>query len=173
MSGVLSGSPKDEPLHYGEIYGLWQFSASAKMALSAFQAFHYHAGDRELKEIIDDFIDQVHREIKACDKLLKVNGFMAPPQLPDRPSARLDDIPAGARFTDPEIAAALSSSAAAGLVVCSQAAGMSIREDLGAMYMKFHSQMTLLGLALLHLNKKKGWLVPPPLQLKSREPVHV
>ncbi|MDF9845041.1 hypothetical protein [Paenibacillus sp. PastF-1] len=37
MSGVLSGSPKDEPLHYGEIYDLWQFFASAKMALSAFQ----------------------------------------------------------------------------------------------------------------------------------------
>ncbi|AIQ46719.1 membrane protein [Paenibacillus sp. FSL R7-0273] len=173
MSGVLGGSPKDEPLHYGEIYGLWQFTASAKMALSAFQAYRYHAGDRDLKVIIDDFIDQVHREIKACDKLLRSNGFMAPPELPDRPSAKLDDIPAGARFTDQEIAAALSSSAAAGMVVCSQAAGISIREDLGPMYMKFHAQMAALGLALLHLNKKKGWLVPPPLQLKHREPALV
>ncbi|WP_342565786.1 DUF3231 family protein [Paenibacillus sp. FSL R7-0345] len=173
MSGILNGNPKDEPLHYGEIYSLWQFSASAKMALSAFQAFHYHAGDKELKEIIDDFIDQVQREIKACDKLLKLHGFVSPPLLPDRPSARLEDIPAGARFTDPEIAAALFSSSSTGLVVCSQAMGMSIREDLGAMYMKFHAQMNALGLSLLKLNKKKGWLVTPPLQLKSREPALV
>ncbi|MNW22454.1 hypothetical protein D3C71_2239280 [compost metagenome] len=50
---------------------------------------------------------------------------------------------------------------------------MSIREDLGAMYMKFHTQMAALGLSLLKLNKKKGWLVPPPLQLKSPEPALV
>lgn len=171
--GVLNGNPKDEPLHYGEIYDLWQFSASAKMSLSTFQAFHFHAGDRDLKAVIDDFIDQVHREIKECDKLLKIHGFTPPPGLPDRPSVRLEDIPAGARFTDPEIAAALSSAAALGLVVCSQSMGMSIREDLGAMYMKFHTQMAALGLAVLKLNKKKGWLVPPPLQLKTPEPAFV
>ncbi|WP_042199411.1 DUF3231 family protein [Paenibacillus camerounensis] len=173
MSGVLNGNPKDEPLHYGEIYDLWQFSASAKMALSAYQAFHYHAGDRDLKKMIDECIDQVYLEIKECDKLLKLHGFTPPPVLPDRPSVKLEEIPAGARFSDPEIAAALSTSTAAGLVTCSQAMGMSIREDLGAMYKKFHNQMAALGLELLKLNKKKGWLVTPPLQLKSPEPALV
>ncbi|CAH1190615.1 hypothetical protein PAECIP111892_00268 [Paenibacillus auburnensis] len=171
--GVLSGNSKDEPLHYGEIFNLWQFSASTKMSLSTFQAFHYHAGDQDLKEVIDNFIDQVHREIKECDKLLKTNGITPPPGLPDRPSVKLEDIPAGARFSDPEIAAALSAAASLGLVVCSQAMGTSIREDLGAMFMKFHAQMAALGLQVLKMNKKKGWLVPPPLQLKTREPVLV
>ncbi|PAF39596.1 hypothetical protein CHH69_07305, partial [Terribacillus saccharophilus] len=23
--GILSGNPQDEPLHYGEVYGLWTF----------------------------------------------------------------------------------------------------------------------------------------------------
>ncbi|WP_310832811.1 DUF3231 family protein [Paenibacillus pedocola] len=171
--GVLSGNSKDEPLHYGEIFNLWQCSASAKMSLSTFQAFHYHAGDQDLKEVIDNFIDQVHREIKECDKLLKTHGITPPPGLPDRPSVKLEDIPAGARFSDPEIAAALSAAASLGLVVCSQAMGTSIREDLGAMFMKFHAQMAALGLQVLKMNKKKGWLVPPPLQLKTPEPVLV
>ena len=42
-----------------------------------------------------------------------------PPSPPERPKACLDDIPIGARFQDPEIAAALSMSIAVGLVSCS------------------------------------------------------
>lgn len=171
--GILNGNPQDEPLHYGEIFNLWQFSATAKLSLSTFQAFHYHAGDHDLKEIIDDLMDQAHQEIKACDKLLKSHGFVPPPALPDRPSVKSQDIPAGARFSDPEIAAALSGAISLSLVVCSQIMGTSIREDIGAMFTKIHAKMAALGLAVLKLNKKKGWLVPPPLQLQKPEPVLV
>ncbi|MNC37224.1 hypothetical protein D3C76_133060 [compost metagenome] len=170
--GVLNGNPKDEPLHYGEIFNLWEFSASAKLAMSAYQAFHYHAGDQDLKRIIDDLMDQAQHEIKDCDKLLKSNGFTPPPALPDRPSVKAENIPDGARFSDQEIAAALSSAVSLSLVVCSQIIGMSVREDIGMMFMKIHAQMAAFGLALLKLNKKKGWLVPPPLQLKKPELVH-
>lgn len=41
------------------------------------------------------------------------------------------------------------------------------------MFMKNHAQMAALGMAVLKLNKKKGWLVPPPLQLKKPEPALV
>lgn len=40
MMGVLDGNSEDEPLHYGEVFDLWQVSATAKMSLSAYQAFH-------------------------------------------------------------------------------------------------------------------------------------
>ncbi|MFE4711869.1 MULTISPECIES: DUF3231 family protein [Paenibacillus] len=171
--GILSGNPKDEPMHYGEIFGVWQFSAKAKMTLSALQAYHYHAGDQDLKKIIDDLMDQAQGEIKECDKLLKASGVFPTPTLPDRPSTKLADIPAGARFSDPEIAAALSAGVAMSLVECSQIMGMSIREDVGALFMKIHAAMASLGLALLRINKQKGWLIPPPLQLKRPEPVPV
>ena len=170
--GVLDGNPKDEPLHYGEIFDLWQVSATAKMSLSAYQAFHFHAGDKDLKKIIDDLMDQAQHEIKECDKLLKLNGFISPPPLPDRPSVKLEDIPAGARFSDQEIAAALSGAVSLSLVVCSQIMGTSVREDIGKLFMKIHAQMAALGKDLLRMNKQKGWLVPPPLQLKNPEPVH-
>ncbi|WP_430240370.1 hypothetical protein [Priestia filamentosa] len=51
-----------------------------------------------------------------------------PPKLPE---ACLDDIPVGARFQDPRIAAAVS-------VTCSQLIGQSIREDIAAMFGPFH-----------------------------------
>ena len=37
--GILSGNPKEEPLHYGEIFSIWQFSTKAKGTLSYYQAF--------------------------------------------------------------------------------------------------------------------------------------
>lgn len=171
--GILRGNPKDEPMHYGEIFGIWQFSAKAKMTLSSLQAYHFHAGDQDLKKIIDDLMDQAQHEIKECDKLLKSVGILPAPSLPDRPSAKLTDIPAGARFSDQEIAAMLSNGVAMSLVECSQIMGISIREDIGALFAKFHASMTTLGLMLLRINKQKGWLIPPPLQLKQQEPVPV
>lgn len=43
--GILSGNPKDEPLHYGEVYDIWQFSMAAKGCISGYTAMGYHAGE--------------------------------------------------------------------------------------------------------------------------------
>ncbi|MCL6605492.1 MAG: DUF3231 family protein [Paenibacillus sp.] len=169
--GILDGNPKDEPMHYGEISGLWHFSTAAKAMFSSLQAYRYHAGDKDLKRVIDDYIDLAHREIKDCDKLLKDNGILPSPPLPDRPTAKLEDIPVGARFSDPEIAAMLSANVAVGLVHCSQIMGMSIREDIAALFLKTHTLKANLGLSILRLTKEKGWLIPPPLQVK-KELIH-
>jgi hypothetical protein len=60
-----------------------------------------------------------------------------------------------------------------GLVACSQVMGQSIREDIGALFAKYHATKTVLGARILQLNKEKGWLIPPPLQVKRPEPVGV
>ncbi|MEY9091887.1 DUF3231 family protein [Paenibacillus sp. RC84] len=169
--GILSGNPKDEPMHYGEIFSVWQASMVAKGAVSCYQAFLNHAGDKDLKKLLDAQIDQAKLEIKECDKLLTDNGIATTPQLPDRPSVKLEDIPVGARFTDPEIAAKISADTALGLVACSQVMGQSIREDIGALFAKYHVTKTALGFKILQLSKEKGWLLPPPLQIKRPEGV--
>lgn len=76
--------------------------------------------------------------------------------MPNRPDAKLEDIPVGARFTDPEIAAKLAADNAVGLVACSQAMGQSIREDIGALFAKYHLTKAAIGLKILHLTKKKA-----------------
>ncbi|SEG66859.1 DUF3231 family protein [Paenibacillus sp. UNC499MF] len=167
--GILSGNPKDEPMHFGEINSVWQFSMAAKGSVSCYQAYLNHAGDKDLKKILDDLIDQAKLEIKECDTLLTDNGIPTAPVLPERPSVKLEDIPPGARFSDPEIAAKLAADTAIGLVACSQAMGQAIREDIGALFAKYHLTKAALGTRILELNKEKGWLVPPPLQLKRPE----
>lgn len=167
--GILNGNPKDEPLHYGEIFSVWSSSMVARGALSCYQAFLNHAGDKELKKILDDLIDQAKLEIKECDNLLYNNGFSPAPIMPDRPPVKLEDIPVGARFTDPEIAAKIAADTSIGLVACSQAMGQSIRVDVGALFAKYHLTKAALGVKILELSKENGWIIPPPLQVKRPE----
>lgn len=167
--GVLNGDSKDEPMHYGEIFSVWGSSMVAKGAVSCYQAFINHAGDKDLKKILDDLIDQAKLEIKECDKLLTENGIASAPIMADRPQVKLEDIPVGARFTDPEIAAKISADIALGLVACSQVMGQVVREDIGALFAKYHLTKAALGLQILKMNKEKGWLIPPPLQVKRLE----
>lgn len=171
MTGILGGNSKDEPLHYGEIFGIWSASTVAKGTVSCYRAYLNHAGDHDLKKILSQLIDQAELEISECDSLLNDNGIAAAPLLPQRPEAKLEDIPVGARFTDPEIAAKIAGENAAGLVACSQVMGQSIREDVGALFAKYHLTKASLGMKILHMNKKKGWLIPPPLQVKRPEAV--
>ncbi|MDV2887795.1 DUF3231 family protein, partial [Alkalihalophilus pseudofirmus] len=92
------------------------------------------------------------QEKKQIEELLKENGIALPPAPPEPPVACLEEIPAGARFQDPAIAAVLSADIAAGLIMCSQIIGKSIREDVAMMYGQFHNQKMALGAKVLRLN---------------------
>ncbi len=167
--GILSGNSKDEPLHYGEIFDLWTSSMTAKGCISAYRAFQFHAGDKELKKILGDLIDQAELEVSECDTILTHNGIASSPAMPVRPEAKTEEIPVGARFSDPEIAAMIGADIAVGLVACSQAIGKSIREDICALFAKYHMTKAAIGLKILKMSKEKGWLVPPPLQVMRPE----
>ncbi|MFJ8235396.1 DUF3231 family protein [Ureibacillus sp. NPDC094379] len=167
--GILSGNPTDEPMHYGEVFGTWTFLFTAKGTIAGYQTHLNHAGDEDLQKLLKEAIKGGQQEIQQIETLLKANGIGLPPTPPERPEASLEDIPVGARFADPEIAAMLSANIAAGLVACSTIMGQSIREDIAMMFGQFHIQMAALGAKALRLNKEKGWLVPPPLHLYKAE----
>lgn len=169
VMGILSGNPKDEPMHYGEIYGAWTHLLTNQGMIAGYQVFANHTGDSDLKKLVEEAIEGLKNENKQIEELLKANGVGLPPAPPERPVAKLEDIPPGARFLDPEISASVSKDVAAGLVACSTMIGQSIREDIGVMYGQFHMAKAQFGAKMLKLNKEKGWLVPPPLQVKASE----
>jgi hypothetical protein len=171
--GVLSGNPKDEPLHYGEVAGAWGYLAATKGFITAYQRFLNHAGDKDLRNLLEDMINHMSKtEAKEIEQMLTANGIVPPPSKAEVPKAELDSIPAGARFTDPEISAAISKNIAEGLVACSTMMGQCIREDFGAMFAQFHTKNAQYALEALRMNKEKGWLIPPPLHTKVPEPAH-
>lgn len=167
--GILSGNPQNEPMHYGEVFGTWSYLSVAKGLHAGYQTFANHAGDNDLKKLIEEAIQGLKQEIQQTEDLLKANGVALPPTPPDRPTADLESIPVGARFADPEISAAISMDITKGLVACSQIIGQCIREDIALMFGQFHTANTLLGGKFLKLNKEKGWLIPPPLHLQKPE----
>lgn len=167
--GILSGNPKNEPLHYGEVYSLWMYLHGAKSMVAGYQTMHNHAGDEDLREILMDLINNcANEEIKELENLMKDYEIPLPPAPPERPKACLEDIPVGARFMDQEIASVLAADNAAGLVMCSKIMGQCIREDIAAMFAKYHGKKAQYGLRILRMNKEKGWLIPPPLHKGSQ-----
>ena len=76
-----------------------------KGLIAGYQTHLNHAGDEDLKKLLEEAIEGGQQEVKQIETLLKANGIGLPPTPPERPKACLDDIPAGARFQDPEIAA--------------------------------------------------------------------
>lgn len=167
--GIMSGNPKNEPMHYGEVFAIWTAYSSCKTMAAEYQTLLNHAGDEELQELLKEAIELSQNDGRELEVYLKENGVYLPPSPPERPKADLEDIPAGAKFYDQEIGAKLSVDAAAGLVACSQAMGMSIREDIAMMFGQMHVKKAQLGLKILRLNKEKGWLIPPPLHLAVPE----
>ena len=154
--GILSGNPQNEPLHYGEVFDIWSYLLAAQGAVASHQVFMNHTGDEDLKKFLEGLIENdMNSEIEELKALLKVNGVALPPAPPERPVASIEDIPPGARINDVEIAAAVSTGLAAGLVTCSQVMGKCLREDVGMLFGQFHMKKAQAGVTLLRLSKKK------------------
>ncbi|PKR77629.1 hypothetical protein CEY16_06745 [Halalkalibacillus sediminis] len=168
--GILSGNPKNEPLHYGEIFGIWSYLQVAKGDIAGFQTLSNHTGDKDLHKLLDELTEGIKQEVKDLEEILKLNGIAIPPSPPERSYANLEDIPVGARVSDPEIMATISGKIAQGLVSCSGIIGQSIREDIGMLFGQYHMNKAQAGAKALRLSKTKGWLVPPPMHTKV--PVH-
>jgi hypothetical protein len=167
--GIFSGNQKEQPMHYGEVFGVWSYLLTTKGTLATYQTYYNHAGDDDLKKMLEEAVHESKEEIKEIEALLKVNGVGLPPAPPERPYAHREDIPVGAKFADQEISASLSGKVAAGLVTCSTIMAESLREDIAMMFGQFHMQKATLAGKLLRMNKDKGWIIPPPLHRSKRE----
>ena len=161
--GVMDGNPKVEPLHYGEVTGLWSYVAANNGLISGYEISVNHTGDEDLKKILQDAIEMMKRHNKEVEEILKNNGITPPPSLPGVPKANLEDIPAGARYVDTQISATVSVNVGQGLVACSMVMGQCTREDIAKSFAKYHMDWAMIGYKLLKLNKEKGWIAHPPL----------
>lgn len=171
--GILSGNPMKEPMHSGEVTGVWAYTMSTNGLMRLYETWINHAGDEDLKQEISSLHQTMKQEVKQLTKLLKENGIGLPPTTPERPVANAADIPTGARLLDPEIANTVAMNLGQGMVSCSMVMGQCIREDIAMMFGQFHAAKAMAGLKMLRLMKEKAWLIVPPLhvapQVSSKE----
>ncbi|WP_409288651.1 DUF3231 family protein [Peribacillus sp. SCS-37] len=165
--GILNGNPKDEPLHSGEVFYLWTNLFETKALLVTLQVLINHTGDHDLKLFLGDLKDNCLKPgTDQVENILKETGIRLPPAPPDRPNVEVQDIPAGARFYDPEIAAMVLKEINGGMLTASMIMGLSIRKDITELFDTTHSQLAEYAGKLLDVTKDKGWIVPPPLMVK-------
>src|SRR5690625_7499085 len=105
-------------------------------------------------------------EEQQVEVILKETGIRLPPAPPDKPNVEIQDIPAGARFNDPEIARLVQKELLASQLQCSYIIGMSTQEDIKNLFEEFHTRKAKLEIKLLTLAKDKGWYTPPPINVK-------
>ncbi|XRG79360.1 DUF3231 family protein [Rossellomorea sp. GAMAL-10_SWC] len=173
IMGVLSGNPQNEPLHYGEVYGLWSHLSVTKAGVDTYQVYINHTGDEELKAFLKQVIESSMKPaIKEIEEVLLHNDIAVPPTPSERPEADLEQIPAGARFQDAQIAYMVAAGIAAGVTADASLMSQSIREDIGTMFASFGAKKAKDGAALLQIMKTKGWLVPPPLHFETKQQQH-
>ena len=61
----------------------------AKGMVSCYEAYMNHAGDKDLKKMLKDLLDQAKLEIKECDELLTDNGIALRRDFPKDPRPNL------------------------------------------------------------------------------------
>ncbi|MGM9926772.1 MAG: DUF3231 family protein [Bacillus sp. (in: firmicutes)] len=171
--GILSGNPVNEPMHYGEVYGLFTQLSAAKAALDVYQVYYNHTGDKDLKEFIKDLItDSIKPEIEELESILLKNDIVIPPTPAERPNTDIEQIPVGARLQDAQVAYLMARDIASGLTAMSALIGQCIREDIALMLAQQSAKALKDGAALLKIMKEKGWLVPPPLHMETKNQDH-
>ncbi|MCG3421012.1 DUF3231 family protein [Oceanobacillus jordanicus] len=163
----LNNSKEEEALHAGEVYNLWSYLYNTKCFCVTMQVLINHTGDNDLKVLLEDVLENgFTQEEQQVETLLKETGIRLPPAPPDRPNVETQDIPAGARFNDPEIAALVQKELIAGRMSSSYIIGISFQEKLRTMFEEFNTQKEEYELKLLTLTKEKGWIVYPPINTK-------
>lgn len=159
--GILSENQDKEPMHYGEVFGIWTYIFTAKNTAALYQTFINHIGDKKLRELLKVSIQHIKDEIKLLEDVLYMNEVELPPAPPERLQTIMEKIPA--RMNDPEMNAVILKDISAGLIACSVMIGQSIREDIANLFAQLHRDKAQFGAQYLLLSKDKGWLVPPPL----------
>lgn len=163
----MGNSEIKEPFHSGEVYYLWTYLHQTKESIVTIQVARNHTEDKDLKIFLDEILENnFNEEEQQVEAILKESGIRLPPAPPDKPNVEIQDIPAGARFNDPEVARLIQKELKAGQLLCSYMMGMSSQEIIKSLFEEFHSQKAEFEQKLLGITKDKGWYTSPPINLK-------
>lgn len=174
IEAVIAGTREARgPLHVGEAMSLWAYSIGVEESHAICLLLVNHTRDTGLKETIEHFIDDVEEtQIKRIRQVLREEGIVVPPATGEKPPADESQIPAGAKFTDAEIANLLIVKLTGLLHFAHNGLTNSVREDIGALFMQFYTQLVTQGITLKRTAQSRGWFRMPPAYHAGQAPQH-
>ncbi|MDU0205138.1 MULTISPECIES: DUF3231 family protein [Paenibacillus] len=151
------------PLNVGEVMNLWFYFTATDQTMRGEQVSFNITEDPELKEKLQEVINDVHRPIlDEITAFLKNEGIPMPEASPDKPVGDFRHIPVGSKLSDEEIASLLSFNLVLGINYGCRGLTEAVRPDVAALFAKFQMKKIIFSLTLKDLLMRKGWLKAPP-----------
>ncbi|WP_158299406.1 DUF3231 family protein [Paenibacillus antri] len=166
VTGIFQtlSDPDPKPLmHVGEVMDAWKYLAFVQEIVVLEQIGRNMTTEKDLLEILDEAIKMCTSQSDELKKFMEAEGIPLPSLPEDKPRSDPNAVPMGAKLTDVEIANMLSTKLLVTVMECSRNMTECIRNDIGAMWAKFHFEQAKLGAHAKNLMRKNGWLkIPPP-----------
>ncbi|TXK83605.1 DUF3231 family protein [Paenibacillus sp. N3.4] len=151
------------PLNVGEVMNLWFYLTATEQTMRGEQVSFNITQDLELKEKLQEVINDVHRPIfNELTEFLKAEGVPFSEPSPDKPIGDFRNMPEGSRLSDEEIASLLSFNIVLGMNYACRGLTEAVRPDVAAMFAKFQMKKLIYAITLKDLLLRKGWLKAPP-----------
>jgi hypothetical protein len=151
------------PVHTGEAFTIWSFYIALVESRALCLLLLNHTNDTDLRGVMEHFVaDMEEPATKRLTALMKEEGMDFPNVTADKAKADCLEVPAGAKFTEAEIANLLVVKIEGIMLICHMGIVSSIRTDLSAMWFDFYSREMALSIPFKTLMQKRGWLRIPP-----------
>lgn len=153
--------PKPRP-HIGEAMGCWLYFSALAEEVPVLEAALNTTTDNELINLLNKSKDLGEHQMNIIKAFMVNEGIPLSQASESKPKSEPNSIPLGAKMTDEEIANFISAKVASNIVLCSTNLSQSIRNDIGLMFARFHTEKMVFGMELKTAMRKRGWIKVPP-----------
>lgn len=161
FKSMVDDDPKP-PLHVGEVMALWTYLVALREAVAIEQSCINMTENQELISALEEGIHLCTGQAEQIERFFIDEGVPLPPVSSTKPKTAPDAVPTGAKLTEDEIANTMSIKIASAIVTCAMGQSESIRNDVGAMWIRFQMEQVTFGGNLKAIMRKRGWIKVPP-----------
>lgn len=161
MKTTFDNEPKSRP-HIGEVMGCWLYYTAIAEEIPALEASLNTTVDDELINLLKKSKKLAEHQMNILKAFMIEEGIPLPPVSEPKPKSDPNSVPLGVKVTDNEIANFISAKVATNIIMCSTNMSQCIRNDIGLMWARFHSEKMVFGMELKTAMRKRGWIKVPP-----------
>lgn len=149
-------------LHIGEAMGCWTYHTAIAEEIPVLEIAKNSTFDNILLELIKEAKEIASEQRNILEDFMLKEGSPLANTSEPKPNSDAHAIPLGAKSTDLEIANLLAAKITSNIVMCLTNISQSIRNDIGVMWVRFHTEKCIYGMELKTKMRKHGWLKVPP-----------
>lgn len=153
---------KKPQLHVGEVMACWTYLAFVEEIIIYEQIGLNTTEDNELRNILEESLKVAQSHVKQISQFMQDEGIQLPEQPQAKPKSNPEAVPAGAKFTDKELANTISINFVIASNMCAASASQCLRTDVGIMFLQFQMDKLTLSFQMKNFMQRKGWLKIPP-----------